>query len=240
MRRRRASQIELSWGAATDNGLGLHRTSGVAARARTPRSRPAPRRRRWMSSSTRRRRTTIAYAPSTPLTTKAVLEHGTRRRWRRPPPPPSAPQNLQASPGNAQVSLSWSSPSSNGRLGDNRLPRLSRYLARSADRAHPRPRRGDELRRPGAHQRAGLLLPRHRLERRRREPGLERGVGDAGRSCHRPLGSPDPAGEPRQRPGLSSSWSAPSSNGARRSPATASIAAPRPIRRRRSSPTSAW
>ena len=88
------------------------------------------------------------------------------------------------------------------RLGHHRLPRVPGNRAQPDRRAHPRSRRGDELPRHRAHERADLLLQGHRPERDRRERGLERGECDAERSGHRPECSAVPAGDRGQRPGL--------------------------------------
>ena len=74
------------------------------------------------------------------------------RRMRRPAAPataPSAPQSLQATAGNAQVSLAWSAPSSDG---GSAITGYSVYRGTASQpdrRAHPRSRPGHELPRHG-------------------------------------------------------------------------------------------
>ncbi len=99
------------------------------------------------------------------------------------------------------------------RLADHRLPRVPRNRAQPDRRPHPRSRRGDELPRQRAHERADLLLQGHRPERDRRERGLERGECDAARPGQRPERSAVPAGDRGQRPGLARAGRAPSSDG---------------------------
>ena len=146
-------------------------------------------------------------------TTGRLDDFGARTIGGAPATAPSAPQSLPATAGNAQVSLSWSAPSSNGGSAHHRLPRVSRTPPPILD-ARSRPDLGvvtnfldtDRSERQVYYYRVTAL------QRDRRERRLERGLGDAERARHRPLRSAEPAGDRGQRPGLPL-WSTPSSNG---------------------------
>ena len=126
------------------------------------------------------------------------------------------------------------------RLGHHRLPRVPRNRPQPDRRPHPRSRRGDELPRHRAHERADLLLQGHRPERDRRERGLERGECDAERSGHAPRALRSPCRRPRATPRSPRAGLLPPRTAARPSPATACTAEPLPTRPSPSPPISAW
>ena len=114
-------------------------------------------------------------------TTGRLDDFGARPMGAPPPTAPTAPQNLQASAGNAQVVLTWGAPASDGGSQvtsykvyrststgtETLLPTSAITGTRTLDTDSDRG------------QRHHLLLQGARGERDRRRPTLERGLGDA-------------------------------------------------------------
>ena len=138
-------EIDLSWGASTDNvGVTGYRSSAAraSAAATSPRSppRPAPAPATRTRPSARRPATATGCARSTPPATSAVLEHG-----HAPPTPdttpPSQPGTLCATAvSSGEIDLSWGASTDNVGVTGYRVERCSgrRLQQLHPDRA-PRP-----------------------------------------------------------------------------------------------------
>ena len=165
-------------------------------------------------------------------TTGRLDDFGARTYRRRPASAPSAPQSLQATAGNAPGLARLDAPSSNG---GSAITGYRVYRGTAPTRPSPSApsRRGDELPRHRAHERADLLLQGHRPERDRRERGLERGECDADRPGHAPRVLRSPCRPPPATRQVSLAWTRPPRTAARRSPATACTARPAPGNPRR-------